>query len=66
MRQFQRLPSLVVDESWTRMDLSEPDHVTSVNDDSVGGDTGTGSPAPSDWGGLWLSGAGSADLEHAA
>jgi len=38
---------------------------TSVNDSSWGGVTGTGTPAASDWGGIYLSGAGSLDLEHA-
>ena len=37
---------------------------TSVNDSTVGGDTGTGTPAAGDWGGIELSGAGSVDLAY--
>ena len=36
---------------------------TSLNDNSVGGATGTGSPAPGDWGGI--SGSGSFDINYA-
>ena len=36
---------------------------TSTNDNSVGGDTGTGSPAAGDWNGIDLSGSGSLDLQ---
>ena len=38
---------------------------TSVNDDSVGGPTGSGSPSPGDWQGIAVTGGGIADLEHA-
>ncbi len=44
---------------------SEPITFTSVNDNSVGGATGSGSPKPGDWFGIGSSGAeGSVDLEH--
>jgi hypothetical protein len=45
--------------------VSEPVTFTSVNDNSVGGTTGSGSPAPGDWEGVGSSGGGSVDLEHA-
>lgn len=38
---------------------------TSINDNSVGGSTGSGSPAASDWAGIQATGSGSIDLEHA-
>ena len=38
---------------------------TSVNDNSVGGDTGSGSPAAGDWGGISSAGGGSVVVEHA-
>ena len=44
---------------------SSPITFTSVNDNSVGGSTGSGSPAAGDWGGIEVSGAGSVDAEHA-
>ncbi len=44
---------------------SEPITFTSVNDNSVGGATGSGSPAPGDWEGIGSSGGGSIDLVHA-
>ena len=45
--------------------VSSPIIFTSVNDNSVGGTTGSGSPAAGDWQGISISGAGSVDLEHA-
>jgi hypothetical protein len=45
--------------------VSEPIVFTSLNDNSVGGTTGTGSPKPGDWFGIGSSGSeGSVDLEH--
>ena len=44
---------------------SEPVTFTSFNDSSVGGTTGSGSPAAGDWEGIRSSGGGSVDLEHA-
>jgi hypothetical protein len=44
---------------------SEPVTFTSINDNSVGGTTGSGTPAPGDWEGIGSSGGGSIDLEHA-
>ena len=38
---------------------------TSMQDNSVGGSTGSGAPQPGDWYGIWTSGAGAIDLEHA-
>ncbi len=38
---------------------------TSINDNSVGGSSGSGSPAASDWAGIQASGSGSLDVEHA-
>ena len=38
---------------------------TSVNDNSAGGATGSGSPAAGDWGGIEVSGAGALDIGHA-
>ena len=38
---------------------------TSINDNSVGGSTGSGSPAAGDWAGIQATGSGSIDLEHA-
>ncbi len=37
---------------------------TSTNDNSVGGTTGSGSPAAGDWAGITVSGTGSIDMEH--
>ncbi len=39
---------------------------TSINDNSIGGATGTGSPAATDWSGIRSESSGSIDLEHAA
>ncbi|MGC2487039.1 MAG: hypothetical protein WA359_12440 [Acidimicrobiales bacterium] len=36
---------------------------TSINDNSIGGVTGTGSPAAADWGGVFASGSGSVNLD---
>jgi hypothetical protein len=44
---------------------SEPITLTSINDNSVGGDTGTGSPAASDWYGIAAERSGALDIEHA-
>ena len=44
---------------------SEPITFTSINDNGVGGATGSGSPVPGDWEGIGSSGGGSIDLEHA-
>jgi hypothetical protein len=44
---------------------ANPISFTSVNDGSIGGSTGDGSPAAGDWGGIAVSGQGSLDLEHA-
>ncbi len=45
--------------------LGNPITFTSINDNSVGGDTGSGSPATDDWEGITADGAGSIDIEHA-
>ena len=42
---------------------TEPIVFTSINDNSVGGDTGTGSPAAGNWSGIAVSESGSIDLE---
>ena len=42
---------------------SEPVTFTSINDNSVGGATGSGSPAPGDWEGIAVDNGGSADLD---
>jgi hypothetical protein len=42
---------------------TDPVTFTSVNDNSIGGDSGNGSPAASDWGGITVNGSGSLDLE---
>jgi hypothetical protein len=44
---------------------SAPVVFTSVNDNSVGGVTGSGSPATGDWSGIWVDN-GSVDIEHAS
>ena len=44
---------------------TSPITFTSFNDNSVGGATGSGSPASGDWSGIDVSGSGSIDLENA-
>jgi len=44
----------------------DPIVFTSINDNSVGGSTGSGSPVAGNWTGIMVSGAGSIDLEHAS
>ena len=44
---------------------AEPITFTSVNDNSVGGSTGSGEPEAGDWTGIEVGGSGSVDLEHA-
>ena len=44
---------------------ASPITFTSINDSSVGGSSGSGSPAASDWAGIQASGSGSLDVEHA-
>ena len=43
---------------------SQPIVFTSINDNSVGGATGTGSPKAGDWGGISLDGSGAANLQE--
>lgn len=42
-----------------------PVHFTSINDNTVGGDTGTGTPAPNDWGNIIAKEGGVAEIDHA-
>ena len=44
---------------------SEPITFTSINDNSIGGITGSGKPAAGDWGGIYAGTPGSVDVEHA-
>ncbi len=44
---------------------ADPITFTSINDNSVGGDTGSGSPLAGDWVGIDVDGSGTVDLEHA-
>ncbi len=43
---------------------AQPIVFTSINNNSIGGDTGSGTPAEGDWYGLYTDGEGSVDLEH--
>ena len=43
---------------------TNPVTFTSFNDNSIGGDTGNGSPVAGDWGGITVSGSGSVDLDN--
>ena len=43
---------------------SEPITFTSINNDSIGGDTGSGTPIAGDWDGIYTYGEASVDLEH--
>jgi len=43
--------------------VANPITFTSINDNTVGGATGTGNPAPGDWSGIGAAGAGNLDLE---
>jgi hypothetical protein len=43
---------------------AQPIVFTSINNNSIGGDTGSGTPAEGDWYGLYTDGEGSIDLEH--
>jgi len=45
---------------------SSPITFTSFNDNSIGGTTGSGSPAAGNWADVTVTGSGSIDLEHAA
>ena len=46
-------------------DAGNPIYFTSINDNSVGGSTGTGNPNPSDWAQIVISGNGTATFDHA-
>jgi hypothetical protein len=43
---------------------SEPVTFTSINDNTIGGSTGTGEPKAGEWDGIYVTAEGSADLEH--
>jgi len=43
---------------------AEPDTFTSINDNTIGGTTGNGSPTAGDWGGISVGQEGSLSLEH--
>ncbi len=45
--------------------VGSPVRFTSINDNSIGGSGGSGSPKAGDWGGIYASGSGSVDLENA-
>ena len=58
-------PSLTIEGTLDAVGTSAaPIVFTSINDNSVGGVTGSGSPAAGDWGGIEVSGAGSVDFDH--
>ena len=63
---FDNYPSVTVEGSLVVAGTAaSPVVFTSVNDNSAGGATGSGSPAAGDWGGIEVSGAGALDIGHA-
>jgi hypothetical protein len=60
------IPILTVEGTFNAVGTSgSPITITSIEDNSVGGTTGNGTPAPGDWQGIQVSGSASIDLEHA-